>query len=146
MSTSSTKRVASWNSQSESQKLIKSDVVSNFPPSHISVSNRVRSEYAITTLLAAWLAHRTPIKVAFLLTNLKPDFAIENQISSSIYEQTNLRLQSTSERGSFGLVTETSFRFSFHLREFGLDCILRLLSSAQNKYGESNIRGTVLST
>ena len=62
--------------------------------------------------------------VAFLLTNLKPDFVIENKIPRSIYGETNLRLQSkqsTSERGSFGLVTETGFRFSFHLSEFGVD-------------------------
>ena len=45
--------------------------------------------------------------VAFLLINLNPDFAIENEISRSIYGQTNLRLQSeqsTSGGGSFRLV------------------------------------------
>ena len=33
-------------------------------------------------------------KVAFLSTNLKPAFAIENYISRSIYGEANLRLQS----------------------------------------------------
>ena len=33
-------------------------------------------------------------KVAFLSTNLKPDIAIENYISRSIYGESNLRLQS----------------------------------------------------
>ena len=47
-------------------------------------------------------------RVAFLLANLNPDFAIENSIFCSIKDQTNLRLQSersTSERGSFRLVS-----------------------------------------
>ena len=47
------------------------------------------------------------LKVAFLLINLNPDFVIENEISHSIYGQTNLRLQSkqsTSGDGSFSLV------------------------------------------
>ena len=46
-------------------------------------------------------------------------------ISRSIYEQTNLSLQSkqsTSECGG-GLVTETGSRFLFHLRQFGPDYI-----------------------
>ena len=63
------------------------------------------------------------LKVAFLLINLNPDFAIENEISRSIYGQTNLRLQSkqsTSGGGSFNLVTETGFRFSFHLSDSNL--------------------------
>lgn len=41
---------------------------------------------------------------AFLLTNLNPDFAVENLISRSIYSQTNLRLyteQSASDGGLF---------------------------------------------
>ena len=70
-----------------------------------------------------WSVCNKEVKVAFLLTNLKPDFAIKNWISHSIYGKTNLRLQSkqsTSKLGSFGLVTETGFRFSFHLSEFGV--------------------------
>ena len=77
----------------------------------------------------------TSTEVAFLLTNLKPDFAIENWISRSIYGETNLRLQSkqsTSERGSFGLVTETGFGFSFHLSEFGVDYTTWSVSSGHN--------------
>ena len=76
--------------------------------------------------------------VAFLLTTLKSDFAIENYIFRSIYVETNLRLQSkqsTSERGSFGLETETGFRFPFHLSEFGVDYTTWSGSSAHNKHG-----------
>ena len=80
------------------------------------------------------------ILVAFLLTNLKPDFVIENKISCSIYGQSNLRLQSKqSQRGSFGLVlTEAGFRFSFRLSEIGPSYSTRFVTSAHNKLGEGN--------
>ena len=64
------------------------------------------------------------IKVAFLLVNLNPDFAIENSIFCSIKDQTNLRLQSersTSERGSFRLVSQSGFRSLFHLMKLLFD-------------------------
>ena len=62
--------------------------------------------------------------VAFLLANLNPDFAIENSIFCSIKDQTNLRLQSersTSERGSFRLVSQSGFRSLFHLMKLLFD-------------------------
>ena len=57
-----------------------------------------------------------------MASNLNSDFAIENKIFRSILDQPNLRLQSersTSEGGSFSLVTESGFRFSFHLNKLG---------------------------
>ena len=48
---------------------------------------------------------------------------MDNEISRSIYGQSNLRLQSkqsTSGGGSCRLVTEIGFRFSFHLSESNL--------------------------
>ena len=63
-------------------------------------------------------------KVAFLLANLNPDFAIENSIFGAIKDQTNLRLQSersTSERGSFRLVSQSGFRSLLHLMKLLFD-------------------------
>ena len=57
-------------------------------------------------------------KFAFLLANLNLDFAIENSIFCFIKDQTNLRLQSersTSECGSFRLVSQSGFRSLLHL-------------------------------
>ena len=63
-------------------------------------------------------------KFAFLLANLNLDFAIENSIFCSIKDQTNLRLQSersTSERGSFRLVSQSGFISLFHLMKLLFD-------------------------
>ena len=64
------------------------------------------------------------VAIMFLCkTHYSPDFAIENEISRSIYGQTDFRLQSkqsTSGGGSFRLITETGLRFSFHLSESNL--------------------------
>ena len=52
--------------------------------------------------------------------DLNPDFAIKNSIFCSIEDQTNLRLQperSTSERGSFRLVSRSGLRCLFLLAE-----------------------------
>ena len=64
------------------------------------------------------------IMVAFLLANLNPAFVIENSIFCSIKNQTNLRLQSersTSERGSFRLVSQSRFISLFHLMKLLFD-------------------------
>ena len=66
-----------------------------------------------------------PFRVAFLLANLNPDFAIENSLFCSIKDQTNLRLQSersTPERGSFcRLVSQSGFRSLFLLMKLLFD-------------------------
>ena len=66
-----------------------------------------------------------PFRVAFLLANLNPDFAIKNSLFCSIKDQTNLRLQSersTSERGSFcRLVSQSGFRSLFLLMKLLFD-------------------------
>ena len=64
------------------------------------------------------------IMVALLLANLNQDFAIENSIFCSVKDQTNLRLQSersTSERGSFRLVSQSGFRSLFQLMKLLFD-------------------------
>ena len=88
-------------------------------------------------------------KFAFLLANLNLDFAIENSIFCFIKDQTNLRLQSersTSECGSFRLVSQSRFKISRSLldRDGHLHCRmmeenygLTFCSSAQSWAGKS---------
>ena len=78
-------------------------------------------------------------KFAFLLANQNLDFAIENSIFCFIKDQTNLRLQSersTSECGSFRLVSQSGFRSLLHLMKPLFD---RKKCSFISKHGGSRL-------